>query len=149
VKKCVALVLVCIVLASSSSLLQMSQAASIQPTTDSLAPWLLLSIIIGVSVRIVWIKRKPAYYWDYDSSPRRNPKGTVVRTGGIGATTLALPCMICNLEMKETDEVAWCPYCGNIGHKVHLLEWLHTHNSCPMCQTHLNEKILREQLHMQ
>nr|MDO8098851.1 hypothetical protein [Candidatus Njordarchaeota archaeon] len=92
------------------------------------------------------VEEESALSLNCDESLRRSPQGTVIRTEGIGATTPALPCMICSLEVKKSDEVAWCPYCGNIGHRDHLLEWLHTHNSCPMCQTRLNEKILKEQL---
>jgi endogenous inhibitor of DNA gyrase (YacG/DUF329 family) len=51
-------------------------------------------------------------------------------------------CMICNLEIRESEEVLWCPFCGNKAHKIHLLEWLHVKNYCPICNSHLNEKEL-------
>jgi hypothetical protein len=87
-----------------------------------------------------------APHWNSGASTWSSLGDTVIRTDGKRATTAELPCMICNLEVKTSDEVAWCPSCGNIGHKNHLLEWLHTHNSCPICQTRLNERSLREQL---
>nr|MDO8100500.1 PQQ-binding-like beta-propeller repeat protein [Candidatus Njordarchaeota archaeon] len=96
----------------------------------------------GVSFKLP----EASFCWNCGASLERSPEGTVVRTEGKKASTPELPCMICKLEVKKSDGVAWCPYCGNIGHKNHMLEWLHTHNSCPMCQRHLNEEILIEQL---
>jgi uncharacterized delta-60 repeat protein len=51
-------------------------------------------------------------------------------------------CMVCNLDVKKSDIVALCPYCGNIAHKTHMLEWLHVKNYCPICRKHLTEKDL-------
>jgi hypothetical protein len=54
-------------------------------------------------------------------------------------------CMVCNLDVKENEGVVWCPYCGNMGHRTHMLEWLHTRNYCPECHSHLDETDLRSQ----
>lgn len=54
-------------------------------------------------------------------------------------------CMVCDLEIKKSDEVMWCPYCGNAAHKNHLLEWFHVKKTCPICQHLMDEReILNE-----
>lgn len=49
-------------------------------------------------------------------------------------------CMVCNLSLRTSDLPAWCPHCGNIAHREHLLEWVHVKNKCPKCGAHLNEQ---------
>jgi predicted RNA-binding Zn-ribbon protein involved in translation (DUF1610 family) len=53
-------------------------------------------------------------------------------------------CMVCNLELDEDDDVAWCPNCGSPAHRTHLLEWIHVKNNCPICGNHLGEQDLQE-----
>jgi hypothetical protein len=54
-------------------------------------------------------------------------------------------CMVCGLELNRSDQIMWCPYCGNASHKTHLLEWLHVKDYCPICHHHMDEKeILNE-----
>jgi len=52
-------------------------------------------------------------------------------------------CMVCNLDVKEGESAVWCPFCGNIAHRTHMLEWLHTRDYCPHCYRHLDERDLR------
>jgi hypothetical protein len=52
-------------------------------------------------------------------------------------------CMICNMELKQGDLLVRCPYCGHEAHKVHMLEWLHVKDCCPVCHMHLDEKDLK------
>jgi Zn finger protein HypA/HybF involved in hydrogenase expression len=59
------------------------------------------------------------------------------------AVRLLGKCMICNLAINENEEVLWCPFCGNMAHKVHMLEWLHVKNYCPFCYMQLSEYSFR------
>ncbi|MFX0066879.1 MAG: RING finger protein [Candidatus Hermodarchaeota archaeon] len=48
-------------------------------------------------------------------------------------------CIICQLSMKEGEEMSECPYCGVKGHTGHFKEWLRTKSICPNCRTELRE----------
>lgn len=48
-------------------------------------------------------------------------------------------CIVCNLAISKADEVVFCPHCGSPAHREHMLEWLHTHDYCPVCEKHLDE----------
>ncbi|WXG44604.1 MAG: hypothetical protein WED04_11320 [Promethearchaeati archaeon SRVP18_Atabeyarchaeia-1] len=49
-------------------------------------------------------------------------------------------CMICGMQIKGSDIAVRCPYCGNRAHRIHMLEWLHVKDYCPVCQRHLDEQ---------
>lgn len=49
----------------------------------------------------------------------------------------ALKCMVCNLNLSESEERLFCPYCGNPAHKYHLLEWIKVKEFCPYCRRRL------------
>jgi hypothetical protein len=49
-------------------------------------------------------------------------------------------CMVCGLRLDDGQALAYCAHCGSGAHKVHLLEWLHVKNYCPVCGQHLNEQ---------
>jgi predicted RNA-binding Zn-ribbon protein involved in translation (DUF1610 family) len=49
-------------------------------------------------------------------------------------------CIVCNLPISKADEIVYCPHCGNQAHRDHMLEWLHTHDYCPVCEKHLDGK---------
>jgi hypothetical protein len=51
-------------------------------------------------------------------------------------------CMVCNFDVKDSEEAIWCPRCGAIAHRDHFLEWLHIRHCCPICKEHLNEELL-------
>ncbi|WXG44150.1 MAG: ABC transporter substrate-binding protein [Promethearchaeati archaeon SRVP18_Atabeyarchaeia-1] len=51
-------------------------------------------------------------------------------------------CMVCNLPIGKSDEVVWCPRCGNAAHRTHLLEWLHVKSYCPVCRAPINQRDL-------
>jgi Zn finger protein HypA/HybF involved in hydrogenase expression len=55
-------------------------------------------------------------------------------------------CMVCKLDLKSSDPLAWCPHCGNPAHRDHLIEWVRVRRKCPMCGEHLVEAELTEQL---
>ncbi|UCE14393.1 MAG: E3 ubiquitin protein ligase [Candidatus Heimdallarchaeota archaeon] len=46
-------------------------------------------------------------------------------------------CVICRTPIKSRSSSATCPYCENIFHRNHLLEWLKVFNQCPMCHQRL------------
>jgi len=51
-------------------------------------------------------------------------------------------CMICALEIRDTDDVVFCPYCYYPAHREHMLEWLHVKGICPHCRRPLRENKL-------
>jgi hypothetical protein len=51
-------------------------------------------------------------------------------------------CMVCSLGVRLTDPIAYCPHCGSVAHRVHLLQWLYLHKECPACREHLSEQEL-------
>jgi predicted RNA-binding Zn-ribbon protein involved in translation (DUF1610 family) len=55
-------------------------------------------------------------------------------------------CMVCKQDVKGSDTSAWCPHCGRLAHKAHLLEYLHVHDECPACGNQLDENELTQQL---
>ncbi|WXG46726.1 MAG: tetratricopeptide repeat protein [Candidatus Atabeyarchaeum deiterrae] len=54
-------------------------------------------------------------------------------------------CIVCNLNFKLGDPILRCPHCGNIAHKVHLLEWLHVKDRCPVCSQRIDDNELTKQ----
>jgi predicted RNA-binding Zn-ribbon protein involved in translation (DUF1610 family) len=55
-------------------------------------------------------------------------------------------CMICKLQLKDGQLLAWCPKCGAPAHRIHMLEWLHVKATCPACGQHLDTPEIEEQL---
>jgi predicted RNA-binding Zn-ribbon protein involved in translation (DUF1610 family) len=55
-------------------------------------------------------------------------------------------CTVCREDVKGNDIRAWCPNCGGLAHRIHLLEYLHVHNECPACGNHLDEKDILQSL---
>jgi predicted RNA-binding Zn-ribbon protein involved in translation (DUF1610 family) len=55
-------------------------------------------------------------------------------------------CMICKLQLKDGQLLAWCPTCGAPAHRIHMLEWLHVKANCPACGQHLDTPELEGQL---
>jgi hypothetical protein len=70
--------------------------------------------------------------------------GTVATSSKTTKTNVR--CMICGRAFEQSDLLIWCPHCGGIAHRVHLLEWLHVKGTCPACGEHLDEQELAEQL---
>ncbi|MFX0172756.1 MAG: RING finger protein [Candidatus Hodarchaeota archaeon] len=42
-------------------------------------------------------------------------------------------CVICRHIIQESEVRIICPFCQNVFHRGHLLEWLKVFNQCPMC----------------
>jgi predicted RNA-binding Zn-ribbon protein involved in translation (DUF1610 family) len=55
-------------------------------------------------------------------------------------------CVVCKSALKRSDEMLFCPYCGSLAHRDHLLEWLHVKNYCPACGRHLDEGEVQKQI---
>jgi hypothetical protein len=55
-------------------------------------------------------------------------------------------CVVCKSALERSDEMLFCPYCGSLAHRDHLLEWLHVKNYCPACGRHLDEGEVQKQI---
>ena len=42
-------------------------------------------------------------------------------------------CIICQLDLEFSDDLAYCPHCGAPAHKPHILEWAKIKGYCPNC----------------
>ncbi|MFX1337093.1 MAG: hypothetical protein ACFFDK_00635 [Promethearchaeota archaeon] len=47
-------------------------------------------------------------------------------------------CAVCGKEIEIFDDVSGCPICQTKAHREHLLEWIKTKHSCPICKKSLN-----------
>lgn len=52
-------------------------------------------------------------------------------------------CIVCNLTIKNGDEIGRCPECGHSAHLNHFLEWIKIKGICPFCK----RKVKPEKLH--
>ena len=52
-------------------------------------------------------------------------------------------CIVCKMQIGGEDSLVRCPSCGGIAHRVHMLEWLHVHDTCPACKAHIDEGSLK------
>ncbi|MEM1659156.1 MAG: hypothetical protein QXK94_09000 [Candidatus Jordarchaeales archaeon] len=49
-------------------------------------------------------------------------------------------CVVCLCEVKPSEDILTCPFCGAIGHRSHFLEWLKVKALCPNCKKSLKER---------
>ncbi len=42
-------------------------------------------------------------------------------------------CMVCKKPLREKIAVVFCPRCGGLAHRSHLIEWVTNHKVCPRC----------------
>ncbi|MHA1505300.1 MAG: RING finger protein, partial [Candidatus Heimdallarchaeota archaeon] len=42
-------------------------------------------------------------------------------------------CPICKLELRDGQEILACPQCKTPFHENHLIQWMDSENSCPVC----------------
>jgi predicted RNA-binding Zn-ribbon protein involved in translation (DUF1610 family) len=49
-------------------------------------------------------------------------------------------CTVCGGELKRGDDVVWCPHCGKLAHRRHLIDWIRSNKTCPACGKGLNEQ---------
>ena len=47
-------------------------------------------------------------------------------------------CAVCGKEIEIFDDVSGCPICQAKAHREHLVEWIKTKHSCPICKKSLN-----------
>jgi hypothetical protein len=52
-------------------------------------------------------------------------------------------CIICGLRFQDGNDTVKCPYCGGMAHRIHMLEWLHVKDYCPICLRQLEERDLQ------
>jgi uncharacterized paraquat-inducible protein A len=52
-------------------------------------------------------------------------------------------CMVCDLILTSNDVLAWCPACGNVAHREHLLQWVRDKKRCPLCGHVLDERSIK------
>jgi HEAT repeat protein len=48
-------------------------------------------------------------------------------------------CIVCNLPLGNNQELVQCPFCKNMAHKDHMLEWLKGRDYCPTCRRAIKE----------
>ncbi|WXG44158.1 MAG: HEAT repeat domain-containing protein [Promethearchaeati archaeon SRVP18_Atabeyarchaeia-1] len=44
-------------------------------------------------------------------------------------------CIVCNLPLGKDEQLVQCPFCKNVAHKDHMLDWLSGRDYCPTCRT--------------
>ncbi|WXG44302.1 MAG: hypothetical protein WED04_09760 [Promethearchaeati archaeon SRVP18_Atabeyarchaeia-1] len=49
-------------------------------------------------------------------------------------------CTVCGGELGQRDDVVWCPHCGKLAHRQHLIDWIRSNKTCPACGRALNEQ---------
>ena len=49
-------------------------------------------------------------------------------------------CMVCGRELGQNEDVVWCPHCGKLAHRNHLVEWIQSKGTCPSCGQKLDER---------
>jgi uncharacterized delta-60 repeat protein len=108
-----------------------------------LFPPVLITVLVIcltlVSVGLVRRRSRAGYLLPETEGIGINERGgtlTVITQTAIGR------CMVCNLDILESDLIVRCPYCGSMAHRTHMLEWLHVKDYCPACHNHLEEENL-------
>ena len=59
----------------------------------------------------------------------------------MASTDLEEVCMLCRKKIKAGEVYLKCPYCQNIFHRTHLLEWIKVKATCPVCKHELKPEI--------
>jgi rRNA maturation endonuclease Nob1 len=49
-------------------------------------------------------------------------------------------CIVCSLRLTRDDDVVWCPHCGGLAHRNHMLDWVRQKRCCPACDKPLSEE---------
>jgi DNA-directed RNA polymerase subunit RPC12/RpoP len=79
---------------------------------------------------------------EHVASPAIGPKVEI--SGRVAQTSEgAGRCMICHSSLSQGDDVVWCPHCGGLAHRSHILEWIASNKSCPTCRKSLDEEDYR------
>lgn len=48
-------------------------------------------------------------------------------------------CSVCKRKIYANQSIQKCPKCNSLAHKSHIIEWLKTIGSCPICKEHILE----------
>jgi predicted RNA-binding Zn-ribbon protein involved in translation (DUF1610 family) len=62
---------------------------------------------------------------------------------GLTASSFGM-CSVCNMELGSGGPFVRCPSCGSMAHRTHMLEWLHVHDYCPACGSHIDQRSIEE-----
>ena len=54
-------------------------------------------------------------------------------------------CIVCSLRLTKDDDVVWCPHCGGLAHRNHMLDWVRAKRCCPACDQPLNEEYYEQE----
>jgi predicted amidophosphoribosyltransferase len=83
--------------------------------------------------------------WNCGAPAKASLMASSVRSARAGGRMRSGICMVCKRGLEKGDEILFCPYCGGLAHKDHMLEWLHVKDYCPTCGRHLDEAEVRKQ----
>ena len=53
-----------------------------------------------------------------------------------------LQCIVCNGPIYKDEAFLICPICLHAGHSSHMLEWVRTKGSCPLCRREMTQQRL-------
>ncbi|MFX1577384.1 MAG: RING finger protein [Promethearchaeota archaeon] len=58
-------------------------------------------------------------------------------------TKTAAMCCVCRLQIRDGEQMVYCPHCGNPAHYRHLAEWVKMKGTCPICRNRINLRRLK------
>jgi hypothetical protein len=47
------------------------------------------------------------------------------------------PCSVCRTRIKAGERIVLCPHCHGQAHRDHMIDWLKTKKTCPLCRKRL------------
>lgn len=68
---------------------------------------------------------------------------TSVKEIGRWDWTPSQKCAVCGLQIREGQQMVYCPNCGNPAHYTHLAEWVRVKGTCPICRNRVNLRKLK------
>jgi predicted amidophosphoribosyltransferase len=82
--------------------------------------------------------------WNCGAPAKASLMASSVPSARAGGRIRSGICMVCKMALEKSEETLFCPYCGGLAHKDHMLEWLHVKDYCPTCGRHLDEAEVRK-----
>jgi predicted RNA-binding Zn-ribbon protein involved in translation (DUF1610 family) len=116
-----------------------------QPASEGQAPVSMFCQHCGTAIRIPYAKYCPACGWRLDTQAKQmTPMGTQPQMKikkSLSPTDMGTEdCIVCRGELSQDDDVVWCPHCGKLAHREHMMEWIRGKGTCPACGKSLNEE---------
>jgi hypothetical protein len=118
----------------------LAEAATPEERAQIAAPHLVQCKHCGASMR-----QSDNNCWNCGSPAKARLISSPTTTSQIRERTRSGVCMVCKSGLEKTDEILFCPYCGGLAHKDHMLEWLHVKDYCPTCGRHLDVAEVKKQ----